>query len=191
VRGELSTLTLDLAGEFVYARSQADIGSQCRSRAHERADDQHADFYGPLHFRPTAPPNTLRLGNFESAKNSGLLQFLSPEEVATATDGEVSFGRVADYQETVRAATRKRAILEQRFKSEDQPDSFNLSSITSLQLDDYLERLLDERAAISEYLAYLEICHRGAVAILSRREDTIYRHLLLEREGSKPPVATQ
>jgi hypothetical protein len=47
------------------------------------------------------------------------------------------------------------------------PDTFDFTSITKPQLDDYLERLLDERAAISEYLTYLKICHRGAAAILN------------------------
>jgi hypothetical protein len=145
---------------------------------------------GPPHFRPTVPPDTLRLGNTEAAKNSGLLQLLSPGEVATATDAEVSFGRVAEYRETVRAATRKRTIFEQKFQSEDLPDSFNFSSITPLQLDDYLERLLDERAAISEYLAYLRLCHRGAVAILKGESD-IKTLRLLEREEKKPSVKTQ
>jgi hypothetical protein len=145
---------------------------------------------GPPHFRPTVPPDTLRLGNTEAAKNSGLLQLLTPGEVATATDAEVSFSRVAEYREDVRAATRKRTIFEQKFQSEDPPGAFNFSSITPLQLDDYIERLLDERATISEYLAYLQLCHRGAVAILKGESD-INTLRLLERAESKPSVETQ
>jgi hypothetical protein len=94
-------------------------------------------------------------------------------------------------QNPVRVATRKRTIFEQKFQSEDLPDSFNFSSITPLQLDDYLERLLDERAAISEYLAYLRLCHRGAVAILKGESDINTLRLLERREEKKPSVETQ
>jgi hypothetical protein len=34
-----------------------------------------------------------------------------------------------------------------------------------------LERLLDERAARLEFLAYLRICHRGATAMLNGERD--------------------
>jgi hypothetical protein len=182
-------LYLLLVDEFTRANTQQldDVAA----RIHQvRQFMEKRDTLGPPHFRPTVPPDTLRLGNTEAAKNSGLLQLLSPGEVATATDAEVSFGRVAEYRETVRAATRKRTIFEQKFQSEDLPDSFNFSSITRLQLDDYLERLLDERAAISEYLGYLQLCHRGAVAILKGESD-VNRLRLLEREEKKPSVETQ
>jgi hypothetical protein len=182
-------LYLLLVDEFTRANTQQ--LDDVTARIHEvRQSMAKRTALGPPHFRPTVPPDTLRLGNTEAAKNSGLLQLLSPGEVATATDAEVSFGRVAEYRETVRATMRKRTIFEQKFQTEDLSDSFNFSSITPLQLDDYLERLLDERVAISEYLAYLQLCHRGAVSILKGESD-INRLRLLEREEKKPSVESQ
>jgi hypothetical protein len=81
-------------------------------------------------------------------------------------EAEVSLGRQGEYRETARAAARKRVIFEQRFQFENLPDFFDFSKITSAQLDEHLKRLLDERAARLEFLAYLGICHRGATAML-------------------------
>ena len=173
-------LYLLLVDEFTQANTQQFDAVTARIHEVRQFAAKRAKL-GPPHFKPSETPDSLRLGNTEAAKNSGLLQLLSPAEVATATDGEVSFSRVAEYRETVRTATRKRAIFEQKFQPEDRPDGFDFSSITPLQLDDYLERLLDERAAISEYLAYLRRCHQGAIAVLKGVRD-INTLRLLERE---------
>jgi hypothetical protein len=121
---------------------------------------------GPPAYRPALAINTIRLGNIEAAKASGLFQLLPQEEVVALTEPEVSVMRANEYRQIVAEAARKRIVFEQQFQSGDPAGSFNFASITPEELKLYLQRLLGERVARTEYLSFLHECHQGAIAFL-------------------------
>ena len=120
----------------------------------------------PPAYRPLLPTNTIRLGNMEAAKSSGLLQLLSPEEVVVLTEAEVGIDHVAVLRERVQEAAGKRIAFEQRFQANFPEGPSDFSSANQTQLDDYFGLLLGERLIRTQLQDYLNVMHRGTVAFL-------------------------
>jgi hypothetical protein len=120
----------------------------------------------PPAYRPPLPTNTVRLGNVEAAKSSGLLQLLSPEEVVVLTEPEVGIDHVAVLRERVQEAAGSRVAFEQRFQADFPAGPYDFSSANQTQLNDYLALLLGERVIRTQLQDYLNTMHRGTVAFL-------------------------
>lgn len=118
-------------------------------------------------YKPVPGTNTVRLGNLDAAKASGLVHLLSEDEISSAGDAEVAVVKVEALKEHAQQATLKRIAFEQRFQSDASPASYDFSLITQPQLDEYLGLLLDERVHRQEALNYLEIMHRGGEAYIN------------------------
>jgi len=126
---------------------------------------------GPPAYRPVPPTNTVRLGNFSAAKASGLAQLLSEDEINSVGDAEVGVAKSEALKEQTQEATRKRLAFEQRFQTSNAQGSFDFSPATPLQLDQYLDLLLEEQVLRAEYLDYLGKMHGGAEAYLRGERD--------------------
>jgi hypothetical protein len=127
---------------------------------------QHKTPPAPV-YKPVPGTNTIRLGNLDAAKASGLVHLLSEDEISSAGDAEVAVVKVEALKEHAQQATLKRIAFEQRFQSDGSPASYDFSPITQPQLDEYLGLLLDERVHRQEALNYLEIMHRGGEAYIN------------------------
>jgi hypothetical protein len=127
---------------------------------------QHKTPPAPV-YKPVPGTNTIRLGNLDAAKASGLVHLLSEDEISSAGDAEVAVVKVEALKEHAQQATLKRIAFEQRFQSDGSPASYDFSPITQPQLDEYLGLLLDERVHRQEALNYLEIMHRGGQAYIN------------------------
>lgn len=122
-------------------------------------------------YKPVPDTNTIRLGNLDAAKASGLVHLLSEEEISSAGDGEVAVVKVEALKDHAQEATLKRVAFEQRFQLDGPDASYDFSAITQPQLDEYLGLLLDERVHRQEALNYLEKMHRGGEAYVNGQRD--------------------
>jgi hypothetical protein len=122
---------------------------------------------GPPTYRPALPTNTIRIGNIEAARSSGLMALLSQEEVASLTEPEVGVAHAESIQQHGKEATQKRLAFEQRFQVAYPDGPFDFSAATAAQLDQYLDLLLQERVAHQDLQNYIGIMHRGASAYLA------------------------
>ena len=121
----------------------------------------------PPAYRPAISISTIRLGNLSAAKSSGQINLLSQDEIASAGDAEVGVVKAEAFKQSAAEAATKRLAFEQRFQSGFPSGPFDFSRITSAQLDDYLDLLLEERVRRSETLSYLDEMHRGSEAYLN------------------------
>ena len=129
----------------------------------------------PPTYRPALPIDTIRLGNLSAAKASGLINLLTNDEINSAGDAEVGVVKSEALKQRAQEAATKRIAFEQRFQSTYPSGPFNFSRIKSVQLDEYLGMLLEERLRRSDTLAYLDQMHRGSEAYLKgqRRLDKL------------------
>jgi hypothetical protein len=137
-------------------------------------------------YRPEPFTNTVRLGNFSSAKASGLAQLLSEDEINSLSDAEVGVAKSEALKELAQEAMRKRVAFEQRFQASYPEGAFDFSAATPVQLSEYLSILLEERVRRAEYLAYLDKMHGGAEAYLQGQRD-IAKLRQAEDSSSSPP----
>lgn len=121
----------------------------------------------PPGYRPALEISTIRLGNLSAAKASGLINLLSQDEIASASDAEVGVVKAEARKERAQEAATKRIAFEQRFQSGFPSGPFDFSRITPAQLNEYLGLLIEERVRRTETLAYLDEMHRGTEAYLS------------------------
>ena len=131
----------------------------------------HHQQLGPPVYRPTPPTNTIRLGNFSAAKASGLVQLLNEDEINIVSDAEVGVAKSEALKELAQEATRKRVAFEQRFQTGYPEGTFDFAAATPVQLNQYLDLLIEERVRRAEYLAYLDEMHGGAKAFLQGQRD--------------------
>jgi hypothetical protein len=122
-------------------------------------------------YRPPAPTNTIRLGNFSAAKASGLVQLLTEDEITTLSDAEVGVAKSEALKELAQEATRRRVAFEQRFQTSYPEGAFDFAAVTPAQLNEYLGFLIEERVRRAEYLAYLDEMHGGAILFLKGQRD--------------------
>jgi hypothetical protein len=146
----------------------------------------HQQKLGPPMYRPEPFTNTVRLGNFSSAKASGLAQLLSEDEINSLSDAEVGVAKSEALKELAQEAMRKRVAFEQRFQASYPEGAFDFSAATPVQLSEYLSILLEERVRRAEYLAYLDKMHGGAEAYLQGQRD-IAKLRQAEDSSSSPP----
>jgi hypothetical protein len=129
------------------------------------------------------PTNTIRLGNFAAAKASGLAQLLSEDEINVTSDAEVGVAKSETLKELAQEITRRRIAFEQRFQAVYPGGAYDFSTATSLQLDQYLNLLIEERVRRTEYLDYLNEMHGGATAFLQGQ-----RNIEKIRRAEEAPV---
>jgi hypothetical protein len=122
-------------------------------------------------YKPVPHTNTIRLGNLDAAKASGLVHLLSEDEINSAGDAEVAVVKVEALKEHAQQATLKRIAFEQRFQSDASPPLYDFSRITQPQLDEYLGLLIEERVHRQEALNYLDVMHRGGEAYINGQRD--------------------
>lgn len=132
----------------------------------QEAISQHHPLPPPA-YRPAVNFNTIRLGNLDAARASGLINLLSKDEINSTTDAEVGVVKSEALKERAQEAATKRTAFEQRFQTQFPSGPFDFSRITPAQLDEYLGLLLDERLRRTETLAYLDEMHRGTEAYLN------------------------
>jgi hypothetical protein len=121
---------------------------------------------GPPAYRPGLPMDSIKTGNIDAAKSSGLFQLLSQEEIATLTEPEVGIAHADALMQRIHEVTRKRLAFEQKFQASYPAGDFDFSAATSAQLDEYLGLLIDERVIGVELQDYLHVMHRGGTAFL-------------------------
>jgi hypothetical protein len=145
---------------------------------------QHKTPPAPV-YKPVPGTNTIRLGNLDAAKASGLIHLLSEDEINSAGDAEVAVVKAEALKEHAQQATLKRIAFEQRFQSDTSPAVYDFSRITPGQLDEYLGLLLEERVQRQEALNYLDIMHRGGEAYINGQRDL---ERLRDAEFSESPL---
>ena len=144
---------------------------------------QHKTPPAPV-YKPVPGTNTVRLGNLDAAKASGLVHLLSEDEISSAGDAEVAVVKVEALKEHAQQATLKRIAFEQRFQSDGPLASYDFSPITQPQLDEYLGLLLEERVHRQEALNYLDVMHRGGEAYINGQRNL---EKLRDAEFNKSP----
>jgi hypothetical protein len=141
-----------------------------RVRQVQQAMAQHHAPVPPT-YRPLPYTNTIRLGNLNAAKTSGLIHLFSEEEITSIGDAEVAVVKSEALKERAQEAARRRMAFEQHFQPEYPAGPFDFSSITPAQTDEYLSLLLAERVNRQEFLDYLDLMHRGGEAYLNGERD--------------------
>jgi hypothetical protein len=121
---------------------------------------------GPPTYRPDLPTDTIRTANIEAARESGLLQFLPKEEIATLEESQVGIAHSENLRQLTRERRAKRIAFEQRFQRQHPNGPIDFSSATAPQLEEYLLVLIDERVAVEDHLSFLDLMHRGTAGYL-------------------------
>jgi hypothetical protein len=131
----------------------------------------HRPLTGPVSRAPHVSSNMPIDPAWSAARSSGHLALLSQEEVQVFSEADILFVHVQQGHDEGIAASRRRGSFEWRYADPKSIGVMDLSSLSSAEMNHYLDLLIDEANAWDQYRVLCQYLRGAETAILTGDRD--------------------